>query len=226
MRKSFGAIIAAGGTGTRFGSDIPKQFVDVLGVPVIAHTISKFQNCSLIDEIVLVVHKDYIVFCNDVVKKFRFDKVSAIIGGGATRQKSVFKGIKEIGTDYVLIHDAARPNVSCEQIEKCCRSVAENGACALGCKVVDTIKFSQDGVHITKTIDRTNLWQIQTPQCFERDTILRCHQNAAFDSFEATDDCMLAEHYGVTVSLVEGDSTNIKITNYSDLVLAEVFLGD
>lgn len=228
MKKKFGAVIAAGGTGSRFGGDIPKQFTEACGIPVIAHTLRKFELCDEIDEIVIVTHKDYLVFCSDIVKSFEFEKVTSIIEGGKTRQQSVFKGIKSTSThiDYVLIHDAARPAVSVETIKKCCDTVSEYGACAAGTKVVDTIKISDDGMFITATADRSKLWQIQTPQCFEREYILKCHKNAAFEGFEATDDCMLAERYGARIKLVEGGHDNLKITNFKDLAIAEVLLDD
>ncbi len=226
MKKSYGVVIAAGGSGTRFGTDIPKQFVEISGIPVIAHTILPFQNCKEIKKIVIVAHKDYLVFCSDIQKRFGFSKVSSIIEGGATRQASVFKGIKALDTDYVLIHDAARPVISEEKISMCCEEVAKSGSCALGIPSVDTIKVSLDGEYISSTPDRSTLWQIQTPQCFERDFILKCHRRAAYDGFEGTDDCMLAEMAGAKVKLIQGDRTNIKITDYADLALAEVLLND
>ncbi len=226
MKKSYGVVIAAGGSGTRFGGEIPKQFVDVLGMPIIAHTISAFEKCKQIDEIVVVSHSDYLVYCSDIVKKFGFSKVSSIIEGAATRQASVLKGIKALKTDYVLIHDAARPIISSESITKCCKAVLEYGACALGTRAVDTIKESDDGKYITKTPDRSKLWHIQTPQCFEREFILNCHKKAIFDGVTATDDCMLAELSGAKIKLVEGERTNIKITDRHDLIIAEVLLGD
>jgi len=226
VKKTFGAVIAAGGTGTRFGTDTPKQFVDLCGIPVIAHTIKHFENCKAITSIVIVAHKDYIVFCNDVVKHFGFSKISAIIEGGDTRQQSVFKGIKALDTDYVLIHDAARPVISDELVSLCCKEVATSGACAVGKKVVDTVKYSEDGKYISSTVDRSHLWQIQTPQCFEKDIILKCHKNAVFEKFTATDDCMLVENYDVKVKLIECDSSNIKLTNAVDLLIAEVLLRE
>lgn len=224
MKKRFGVVIAAGGSGARFGTDMPKQFVDALGIPVIAHTISKFQSCKAIDCIVIVTHKDYVVYTSDIVKKFHFDKVTSIIEGGGTRQASVFKGIKAIDTDYVLIHDAARPLIDESIIKECCNTLKEYGSCAVGTKVTDTVKVSKDGQYITGTLDRDFLWQIQTPQCFERELILKCHKNAAFEALEVTDDCALAEHYGEKIRLIEGSTTNIKLTSYSDLAVAEVLL--
>ncbi len=226
MKKTYGVVIAAGGSGTRFGSDIPKQFVDALGIPVIAHTISKFSSCDYISKIVIAVHKDYVVFCSDIVKRFGYSKVTSIVQGGTTRQESVFKALKTLDTDYVLIHDAARPCIDLESISKCCQALQKYKACAVGAKATDTVKISDDGEYITGTLDREKLWLIQTPQCFDREFILSCHKKAAFDKIAVTDDCMLAEYYGEKVRLIETTRSNIKITNYNDLAIAEVLLDD
>lgn len=224
----FGVVIAAGGSGTRFGTDMPKQFVDLCGEPVISHTIAKFQKSPSISQIVIATHKDYLVFCSDVANSFGFSKVTSIIEGGQTRQQSVLKGLKALSKDidHVLIHDAARPLVSVETIEKCCMETAKYGACAAGTTAIDTIKISEDGEFVDGTIDRSKIWQIQTPQCFNKEFILKCHKNAAFEGIEATDDCFLAEYYGAKIKLVDAGRENIKITNYSDLAVAEVLLND
>ena len=224
----FGVVIAAGGKGTRFGTDIPKQFVEVCGAPILSHTIDKFEKSPSVSEIVIVSHKDYLVYCSDIVKSFGFSKVTAITEGGNTRQQSVLKGLKALSndTDYVLIHDAARPFVSIETIEACCKETVKHGACAAGTKAVDTLKISQDGEFITATADRDKIWHIQTPQCFCKDFIIQCHKNAVFEALEATDDCALAEHYGAKIKLLDAGRENLKITNYCDLAVAEVLLGD
>lgn len=222
----FSAVIAAGGTGSRFGTEIPKQFVEINGVPIIAHTINKFESCPLISEIVIVTHPDFIVYCRDMVKELGFGKVTAIVCGGSTRQQSVFLGLKQLNNNatHVLIHDAARPAIDESTIAKCCEGAVEYSACAAGVRVVDTIKISDDGEFITSTADRSKMWQIQTPQAFEKSLIYKYHQNAAFEGFEATDDCMLAERYGAKVKLIQGNSDNIKITTYRDLALMEGLL--
>lgn len=219
----FAVVIAAGGSGERFGGDIPKQFVELCGYPVIAHTIKNFEECTLISEIVIVTHKDYVVYCHDLANELGFNKVTTIIEGGKTRQKSVYKGIKQLSDDvtHVLIHDAARPNIDVSIIEQCCEASVKYGACAVGIKVVDTMKISEDGVFISATADRSKLWQIQTPQAFEKKNILKCHKNAAFEGYEATDDCMLAEKYGIRIKLVEGNRANLKITDFKDLAVME-----
>lgn len=222
----FSAVIAAGGTGSRFGTEVPKQFVEINGVPIIAHTINKFESCPLISEIVIVTHSDFIVYCRDMVKELGFSKVTAIVCGGSTRQQSVFLGLKQLNGNvtHVLIHDAARPAIDEATIEGCCEGAVKYGACAAGVRVVDTIKISDDGEFITSTADRSKMWQIQTPQAFEKSLIYKYHQNAAFEGFEATDDCMLAERYGAKVKLIQGNSDNIKITTYRDLALMEGLL--
>lgn len=222
----FSAVIAAGGSGSRFGAEIPKQFVEINSIPVIAHTINKFENCSLISEIIIVTHPDFIVYCRDMVKELGFGKVTEIVCGGSSRQQSVFFGLKQLNDNvtHVLIHDAARPAVDEATIKKCCDGAVRYGACAAGVKVVDTIKISDDGEFITSTADRSKMWQIQTPQAFEKSLIYKYHQNAAFEGFEATDDCMLAERYGTKVKLIQGNSDNIKITAYRDLTLMEGLL--
>ncbi len=226
MVNKFGALIVAGGSGLRFGTSVPKQFNEINGIPVIAHTLRKFENSHSVSEIVLAVHKDYIVYCNDLVKKFNFTKVTEIIEGGATRQQSVLKGLKTLKTEYALIHDSVRPLVLTEDIDRCCDVLLNNECCALGIKIADTIKLSDDGKYITSTINRDKLWAIGTPQCFKREEILKFHKNALFEGIEVTDDCMLAEHYGLKVRIVEAMANNMKITNYTDLSIAEVILDD
>ena len=223
LNCKFAVVIAAGGTGSRFGGDVPKQFVELLGFPVIAHTIKRFENCDLISEIVIVTHRDYVVYCNDLSNELGFKKITTVIEGGKSRQESVFKGIKQLSDDvtHVLVHDAARPNISEKIIEDVCENVREYEACAVGVRVVDTIKISEDGEFITATADRSKLWQIQTPQAFKKNIILKCHKSAAFEGFEATDDCMLAEKYGFKIKLIEGSLANIKITDSSDLAVME-----
>ena len=188
---------------------------------MIAHTIRKFEDCEKISEIIIVSHRDYIVYCRDICVEFGFKKVTTIAEGGASRQESVFKGLKQLTDDvtHVLIHDAARPAVSTDTIEKCCDAAAEYGACSAGARAVDTLKLSEDGSFVSATLDREKIWQIQTPQGFEKGKILLFHKTAAFEGFEATDDCALAEKYGVKVRLVESDRSNIKITNSGDLEL-------
>lgn len=209
------------------GSDIPKQFLTVGDRPVLAYTLDKFEQCTLIDEIVIVTRSDSIVLCKSIADEYGFSKVTVITEGGATRQQSVKNGIEQVSSDceYVLIHDGARPLIDTDDIVACIESVMEHKASAVGVPVKDTVKYSADGKFIEKTVDRSKLWLIQTPQAFEKSLIQKCHSMAEADGFEATDDCMLAEHYGVSVALVEGKYENIKITSPSDIYVMEGLLG-
>ncbi len=222
------AVIVAAGSGTRMGTQLPKQFLEVLGRPILAHTVDKFQNNAHIDEIVIVTSEPFISFCVNMVKEFGFHKVSAVVVGGATRQMSVMNGISQLGDDIynVFIHDGARPLISDSVISKCAATLVDATACAVGVPMKDTIKYSDKGEYIDRTVDRSHLWQIQTPQCFRVKLISDCHIKAVDEGFEATDDCMLMEHYGERVALVEGEYENIKITSPQDIYVMEGLLSD
>lgn len=221
-------VIVAAGSGTRMGTQIPKQFLEVMGRPILAYTVEKFQINPRIDEIVIVTSESYISFCGNMAKDFGFDKVKTVVLGGATRQISVMNGIAQVGEDVdnVFIHDGARPLVSDAVITKCADTLLTESACAVGVPMKDTIKYSDSGEYIDRTVDRSHLWQIQTPQCFRVDLISTCHRRAMDEGFEATDDCMLMEHYGEKVALVEGEYENIKITSPQDIYVMEGLIRD
>lgn len=221
------AIIVAAGSGARMGADIPKQFIEVGGRPILAYTLDKFQSSDRIDEIVIVTRSDSILLCKSIVDMYGFTKVSVITEGGATRQQSVKSGLSQMSQDagYVLVHDGARPMINPDTIEKCVDAVIEHKASAVGVPMKDTVKYSDNGKFITKTVDRSRLWLIQTPQAFEKKLISDCHDKALSEGFEATDDCMLAEHFDISVALVEGEYENIKVTSPSDIFIMEGLLG-
>ncbi len=225
-RVKTAAIIVAGGVGSRMNSDIPKQFVEVLGKPIIAYTINSLSRCKDIDEIIIVTLPDYLVFCKDIVDAFGFKKVTKIVCGGATRQESVYSGLKEVGDDIdiVAIHDGARPMIDADTITKCINAAYEHGAAAAGVKMKDTVKVVDEAGFIEYTADREKLWQVQTPQVFKKDIICSLHANAADNS--ATDDCILAEKAGYKVKMVEGKYENIKITTPQDIYIMKGLLGD
>lgn len=219
------AIIVAGGVGSRMKSDIPKQFIDVMGKPVIAYTINAFSKNESISEIIVVTLPEYLVFCGDVVKKFDFKKVTKIVCGGTTRQESVRNGLEEIpeDTDVVAIHDGARPLIDSATISECIKNALEFGCSAPGVKIKDTVKASDDGGFVSHTVNRDNLWLIQTPQVFKKEIINSLHFNSNITI--ATDDCMLAENAGYKVKIVEGSYENIKITTPQDIYIMKGLLG-
>jgi 2-C-methyl-D-erythritol 4-phosphate cytidylyltransferase len=215
------AIIVAGGSGTRFGAGKPKQFIEILGKPLIQHTLERFENCSAIDEIILVLPADSV---ENFQKNFSPTKLKNIVAGGKTRSESVFRGLQAVSaqTEIVAVHDGARPFVSVEEIAATIEKAGEIGAACLVAGVSDTIKEISGG-RITGTIDRTKLRRALTPQCFRLEILQKAFAQA--DLSEAvTDECFLVEKLGCEIAIIEGSAKNIKITTPEDLRLAEVFL--
>lgn len=220
------AIIAAGGRGVRMASKINKQFLYLNNKPIIALTIEKFNQSVMIEKIIIVVPEEWIDFVSrSIVKKYNFSKVVKIIKGGDTRQESIFAGIKELDkTDsVVVIHDAVRPLIEPQLIECVIKKGKETGAAIVAIRAHDTIKQLNNNT-IEKTLNRELIWLAQTPQVFHKEIILRANQKAVKENFIATDDSSLVERMGYPVEIIEGSNTNIKITNPSDLALAEFYL--
>ncbi len=226
MSNRYCVVIVAGGTGSRMKSDKPKQFIDLCGKSVLCHTIEKFENFDAVESIVLVAGADYTDFVKETCNLMGYKKITAVVCGGDTRQKSVLNGLVAVPDDCncVLIHDAARPLVDGDILSRCVDSLEKGENCAAGVKVKDTLKLCDKNGNILKTPDREYMYKIQTPQCFFKADILKAHEIAAEKSFNATDDCMLLENAGVNVKIIEGSGENIKITTPEDLIIAEIIL--
>lgn len=230
--EKFAAIVLSAGTGSRMKSDIPKQYMDLNGKPVIYYSLKAFED-SDVDSIVLVTGRDDIEYCRkEIVEKYGFTKVKAIVAGGAERYDSVFEGLKAINDcDYVMIHDGARPMLDSNIIERAWRGAVEYKACVVGMPVKDTIRIvGTDGTAIS-TPDRKSLWQIQTPQAFDYRLIYEAYSKVLADvkagkqKANITDDAMIVEcASNVKVHMTEGDYRNIKITTPEDIQVAEIFL--
>lgn len=221
------AIIVAAGSSTRMSETGNKQFIEILGKPILAYTIETFENCELIDEIIIVTREEDIVCCsNVVVQPYEFNKVKKIIAGGSERQYSVYNGLKEVSDkcNVVVIHDGARPLVEIDEIEKTIFECLEHKAVTVGVKVKDTIKVVNKNGIIVDTPDRDTLWSIQTPQTFAYDIIVKAHEKALEDGFIGTDDAILVERLGYSVKVVEGNYKNIKITTREDLDIIKYFI--
>jgi 2-C-methyl-D-erythritol 4-phosphate cytidylyltransferase len=219
------AVIVAAGTGQRFGGQVPKQFVELLGRPLILHTIERFELCLAIDEIVLVAAKDRLSDLNQLLAEFKFSKVKSVVPGGETRSISVLNGINAIekGTaGIVAVHDGARPLVTGEEITMTVEAASIHGAACLVADVTDTVKEVHHGF-ITGTVPRAKLRRALTPQAFQYAIL-----SSAFDRYSsdeaATDECSIVERSGIRIFCVPGSSRNIKITTPDDLTQAEAFL--
>lgn len=220
------AVIVAAGIGKRFGSDTPKQFLEIGGKPVLIHTLEKFENCRAIDRIILVLSADETETFSQISEKFNITKLTKTVFGGKTRAESVWNALKtidETSAEIVAVHDGVRPFVSSVEIINTIEKASETGAACLVAPVTDTIKRVSDG-KIVETIDRNSLKRALTPQAFRFEIIKKAFANADV-SEAATDECFLVERAGFEISFVEGNPGNIKITHAEDLALAEFLLN-
>ncbi len=221
------AIIVAAGSSKRLSHARPKQFVEILGRPLIGYTLERFETCPVIDEIILVLSDDGRDYFDSVEEQFGFSKLKKLVSGGATRARSVrngFDAIDQATADIVAVHDGARPLVSVDEITQTVSRAAQTGAACLVAAVTDTIK-EIDGSHIIRTIDRDRLRRALTPQAFRYDLLRKAFAGVDLDE-SVTDECYLVEKLGVEISFVEGSSRNIKITHNEDIVLAAAFLRE
>ena len=223
--KRISVLIPAAGRGERFGSGANKVFATIAGKPILAHTLSVFESCDAVDEIIIVVGENEIEVADKIVGHFGFTKVRGIIAGGSQRQDSVRNGLAEVTGDIVAIHDGARPMITHKIIIDSISKASEMGACIAAVPVIDTIKSAcADGI-VKDTIDRSNLYAVQTPQTFRVDLIRKAYEHAYAQDFYATDDAALVERLGEKVAIVQGSYDNIKITTPSDVDLACAKLG-
>lgn len=215
----FKTIITAGGTSSRFGNT-NKLLEKIHSKEVIKHTVEAFLRLNEISEVIICANASII---EDLKNIFKGQEKIKIIEGGSTRQQSVFNGLLACGDcDYVLIHDGARPMVSTEIIKNAIQMVQEKGSLTVAAKTIDTIKQVDENLKIIKTIDRSNLYNTQTPQAFAYKVIKDAHEKLAGQNF--TDDAGMLEFLGQDVYILEGDYKNIKITAQSDIELAKVYL--
>ena len=222
------AVILCAGLSTRFSTDgESKQMATVGNLPVIVRTVNAFIQSPSIEEIVLVVPKDDKLKYKKIVEDYNLFKVSKIVSGGATRQESALKGVDVISqsSEFVAIHDGARCLVTQEIIENVIDEARINKAATAATPMTDTVKLCDKDGFISKTMDRNYVWNVQTPQVFEKKLYMTCAYLAKEQDFMATDDCMLAENAGFKVKLVNTGKENIKITVKSDILLAEQIIN-
>lgn len=224
--KFISAVIVAAGKSTRMNKGISKQMIPLVGKPVLAHTISVFISCKIIDEIIIVCPADNI---ENFKTAFSVEALSIPIKfaeGGETRQQSVRNGVFATSetADFVVIHDGARPLITPKLIEKVSVDALKYSSATLAVPVKDTIKTVQNGL-IVSTPDRDTLMAIQTPQVFEKSIYLSALQTAEECKLDFTDDCQLIEHCNGKVHITIGSYSNIKITTPEDIAMAEVLIN-
>mgnify|MGYP005843975855 CR=1 FL=1 len=225
-------LIPAAGSGRRMGSAVSKQYLQLAGKPILAHTLATFEYHPQIEQIYLIVPPADRDFCRrEIVERFQFDKVVQLVAGGERRQDSVAAGLRALEQGGpvapqvpILIHDGARPLFDSRLLSRLIEMIAEHGACAVGVPVKDTIKDVEDN-RITGSPDRERLWQAQTPQGFHYALLRQAFDQAERDGFRGTDDASLLERLGLPVQMIAGNYRNIKVTTQEDLLIAAALLG-
>jgi 2-C-methyl-D-erythritol 4-phosphate cytidylyltransferase len=220
------AIVSAGGLGRRMGTAVPKQFLDLGGKPIFIRTLEKLDRCCEVDWIIVVVPSEFVVRAQKTIGEHQIQKVIQITPGGADRQDSIENSLPYLPqeAELVLVHDAVRPLVSVQKISESIGAARVYGAAIVAVPSRNTIKKVENN-WVIRTVDRSVLWQVQTPQVFIKAWILEAYQKAREDGFRSTDDSMLVERLGHKVKVVLGEEQNIKITSREDLIFAEALVN-
>ena len=217
------AIIVAAGRSSRMGG-VDKTFAPLLGAPLIARTVERFETHPAIGEITLVLAAESVELGRELAEARGWRKVTQVCAGGARRQDSVYNGLTALSPcELVMAHDGARPCVDAATLERGIRAAAEHGAAVAGTPVKDTIKRVSPELVVEETPERARLWAAQTPQVFRYDLLLEAHRRSEGDF---TDDAAMVESLGHPVRMFEGTYENIKVTTAGDLVIAEAFLRE
>ena len=224
------AIIVAAGEGRRIGGQIPKAFLPIAGRPLVFRTLDRFFSTEGVEKVILVVADKQLRQSQALIQSDPnlSHRAWVLQAGGASRQESVSRGLERLDSDceIVAIHDGARPFVSSSLIKRCFDEACRVGAVITGVPVNNTIKVVSDKYWVETTPARNTLWEIQTPQVFRKEIIVKAYDWGLRQTIEATDDAMLVERIGQPVFLLEGERTNIKITVPEDILLAEALLRD
>ncbi len=226
------AILPAAGLGTRMGADKPKQFLELEGAPIVLHTLRRISSCPLITEIYVATRADEVAWLEERVRGEKFPQPVRVVKGGDTRQASVGNALREVpgDTELVLVHDAVRPFVTREQIERVIAEARRCRAAILGIPAMDTVKevkrasLPEDVALITGTIPRERVVLAQTPQVFDAALFREAFASAEQDGITASDEAGLVERLRHDVHVVLGSERNIKITRPADMDLARFYL--
>ncbi|MFW6113054.1 MAG: 2-C-methyl-D-erythritol 4-phosphate cytidylyltransferase [Thermodesulfobacteriota bacterium] len=225
------AVIAAAGLGRRMQKDIPKTYLPLAGKPILIHTLEIFERVPEVHEVLVVVHPEDLEFCQEeILAPYPLKKVLRVVPGGKERQDSVYNALKVLKREseeleIILVHDGVRPLVAPALIRQVVAAARRHGAAILGIPCQDTLKRVSSSREVLDTLDRRELWQVQTPQAFQTGLLWRAYQEAMNRGLYATDEASLVEALGKTVVVVPGSPLNLKITTQDDLKMAEAFLA-
>jgi 2-C-methyl-D-erythritol 4-phosphate cytidylyltransferase len=211
--------------GVRMGSPQPKQYLSLAGLPLFIHTLRALLSSGAVERAVLAVPAARVGATRRVLRRHRIERTIDVVEGGSSRQESVWCGLQAVpaGTHWVVVHDAVRPFITGDLVERLLEAAGRVGAATCGLEVRDTVK-RVTGETVHTTVDRDGLWLTQTPQVFRRDLLWEAHEKARRDGFVGTDDAMLVERLGAPVAMVAGFPYNMKITTAEDLRIARSWL--
>lgn len=218
MGKFVSAIILSAGSSTRMGYN--KMLLKIGTKTVFERSVAAFENCEKINEIIIAAPKESVEEYSEIIKRGCYTKVVAVIPGGGTRQESVKNALCEVSPEceYIAVHDGARPLVKEEYIAAVCEKAFEFDGAVAAVKSIDTLKGVDESGRIVLTVDREKTVQVQTPQIFKKEIILKAHKKAMEDNFEGTDECMLVERLGCSIQTVLTGRDNIKLTYPEDVL--------
>jgi 2-C-methyl-D-erythritol 4-phosphate cytidylyltransferase len=224
------AIIAAAGLGKRMGHHLPKTYLPLAGKPILAHTLKIFEGMPEIREVAVVVHPEDLDYCQDtVIGPFNFKKVLRVVPGGKERQDSVYHALKALKNEdeleIILVHDGVRPFITPDQVRRVIDAARRHGGAVLGLPAQDTLKRVTAEGKVHQTLERTDIWQIQTPQAFQAPLLRRAFTEAYSRDFYGTDEASLLEAINQPVAVIPGSPFNLKITTPDDLLLAEAIIS-
>ena len=221
------AIIPAAGQGSRMALPVPKQFLHLCDRPMISYSLEAFELIEPLTEVFIAVPSGQEERCwKEWVEPFNFKKAIRIIAGGVSRQDSVYAGLKAVSseTEIVVVHDGVRPLVTAGLIQETLDAAVKHGAAVVALRLKDTIKNVRSDGTIKETVDRNSLWSAQTPQIFSYKLLLEAYEHAYRDGVTGTDEASLLERIGIPIHVITGSWENIKVTEQSDLMLAEFIM--
>lgn len=219
-------IIPAAGFGERMGATIGKQFLLLSGKPILVHTLERFQACPMVDEIIIAAQQSSFSLIEEIKGTFSLTKLKEPVEGGRRRQDSVANALKVVDSrsEIVVVHDAVRPFVHLKEITQSIETATYYGASIVAVRAKDTMKLAATDGRVEKTLNRSSLWNVQTPQTFKKQLLIDAYVHAEKFNITATDDSFLVEQLEVSPIIVEGSYDNIKITTPDDLLLAELLV--
>ena len=222
------AIFPAAGQSRRMHSKKNKNFLQIKDQPILIHTLKKFSKSDKIDKLIIAAAPDEVEIVKKMLQKIADLKPFQVVAGGSERQYSIANALKFIDDDceVILVHDAARPMVTVETIDKVVDMAKLHGAAIAAVKEKNTIKIVNDDDFVIDTPPRSTLVSVQTPQGFRKEIILKAYEQAKIDNFLGTDDSSLVERLGYKVKIVQSDYKNIKLTTPEDIIIAEAFLKE